>query len=118
MAVNGYRSFALIVDDPDAPSGVFIHWILFNIPGETNRLPPKVTDVGDNGRNDFQYDGYGGPCPPPNHGQHRYYFRLFALDVGKLQLQAGATRAELENSMHGHILGETEVMARYERTTG
>jgi Raf kinase inhibitor-like YbhB/YbcL family protein len=75
------RSFALIVDDPDAPDGTFTHWILFDIPPDLNHLPGDASDIGLHGRNDFQHASYGGPCPPPNHGQHRYYFKLFALDV-------------------------------------
>lgn len=111
-------SFVLIVDDPDAPDGTFTHWVLFDIPGDTKTLPGEVRDVGVKGRNDFHQVGYGGPCPPPNHGRHRYYFRLYALDTESLGLQAGASRDEVKHAMQGHILDHTELMGRYERTTG
>jgi Raf kinase inhibitor-like YbhB/YbcL family protein len=112
------RSFVLIVDDPDAPSGTFTHWVLFDIPADTKSLPGEVSDIGIKGRNDFQQVGYGGPCPPPNHGRHRYYFKLFALDVQSLKLAAGATRDEVEAAMEGHVLDQAELMGRYERKTG
>jgi len=115
---DAVRSFALIVDDPDAPRGTFTHWVLFDIPAATNRLPSAARGVGVEGRNDFQHDGYGGPCPPPNHGQHRYDFRLFALDIETLHLKTGASRAEVEKAIQGHILDQAELMGRYERTTG
>jgi len=111
---DGARSFVLIVEDPDAPSGTFTHWVLFDIPGDTHSLP-EVADVGVAGRNDFQQVRYGGPCPPPKHGQHRYFFRLYALDVAGLGLPAGATREQVEASMEGHILGEAELMGRFAR---
>jgi Raf kinase inhibitor-like YbhB/YbcL family protein len=111
-------SFVLVVDDPDAPSGTFTHWVLFDIPAETRTLPDEVSsDIGVKGRNDFQQVGYGGPCPPPSHGQHRYYFKLFALDIESLQLPAGASRDEVEAVMQKHVLGQAELMGRYERTT-
>jgi Raf kinase inhibitor-like YbhB/YbcL family protein len=112
------RSFALIADDPDAPGGTFTHWIVFNIPGDVDRLPGESGNVGVLGRNDFQYDGYGGPCPPPNHGEHRYYFTLYALDVDSLNLRPGALREELEKAMQGHILAHAATMGRYRRRAG
>lgn len=112
---EGTRSFALIVDDPDAPNGTFTHWVLFNIPADATELGEAESGIGVNGRNDFQQDGYGGPCPPPNHGEHRYYFKLYALDVDELQLNASATRQELESAMSGRVLGQTQLMGRYER---
>jgi len=112
------RSFALIVDDPDAPNGTFTHWVLFDIPSDAQSLPSGVSNIGVDGRNDFQKDGYGGPCPPPNHGQHRYFFKLFALDIESLNLNAGAQREEVEKAMEGHVLEQTELMGRYERTAG
>jgi Raf kinase inhibitor-like YbhB/YbcL family protein len=111
---DGTRSFALIVDDPDAPSGTFTHWVLFDIPGDARSLA-EGADVGVAGRNDFQQSGYGGPCPPPRHGQHRYYFRLYALDVAGLGLPEGAPREELESTMEGHVLAESELMGRFSR---
>lgn len=116
-APEGTKSFALIVDDPDAPNGTFTHWVLFNIPADTSKLPTAAGDLGIAGRNDFQQDGYGGPCPPPNHGQHRYFFRLFALDVESLPCGQGAGRDDVERAMKGHVLEQTELMGRYERTT-
>jgi len=111
-------SFALIVEDPDAPNGTFTHWVLFDIPGETRELPEGVSGIGVGGRNDFQHDHYGGPCPPPNHGAHRYYFRLSALDIESLGLKAGARRSEVEEKMQGHMLAETQLMGQFKRTTG
>lgn len=110
---QGARSLVLIVDDPDAPQGTFTHWLKFNIPTDVDDL--SAGGVGVEGKNDFQKDGYGGPCPPPRHGQHRYYFRLYALDVEALDLKEGARRDALEAAMEGHVLGHTELMGRYER---
>jgi Raf kinase inhibitor-like YbhB/YbcL family protein len=114
---DGTKSFVLIVDDPDAPNGTFTHWVLFDIPATMDHLPTVASDVGVSGRNDFQQDGYGGPCPPPNHGQHRYFFKLFALKADSLNLQQGASRAEVEQAVKEHLLEKTELMGRYERTT-
>jgi Raf kinase inhibitor-like YbhB/YbcL family protein len=113
----GTRSFALIVDDPDAPVGTFTHWVLFDVPGSARSLaeaPPQKT-VGLSGRNDFGRSGYGGPCPPRGHGAHRYFFRLSALDVDSLKLAAGARRSEVEGAIKGHVLGVAQLMGRYER---
>lgn len=118
-APTGAKSFALIVDDPDAPAGTWVHWVLYNLPGDTNELPEGVAkqeqlpDGSLQGRNDFRKLGYGGPCPPPGK-PHRYYFKLYALD-GKLDLQAGASQADVERAMKGHVLGETELIGRYGR---
>jgi Raf kinase inhibitor-like YbhB/YbcL family protein len=111
---TGARSFALIVDDPDAPSGTFTHWVLFNVPGGSTELPEGAT-VGRSGRNDFGKNGYGGPCPPEGHGPHRYFFKLSALDVEALKLADGASRAQLEAAMQGHVLGTAQLVGRYER---
>ncbi len=105
------KSLVLIVDDPDAPRGLFTHWIAWNI-------DPKTTRVGENsgpagavqGTNDFGKGNYGGPCPPS--GTHRYFFKIFALDT-KLELKASARRAELDAAMRGHVLAQGELMARY-----
>jgi Raf kinase inhibitor-like YbhB/YbcL family protein len=113
------RSFALIMDDPDAPAGTWVHWVLYNLPANTSQLPEglekqeQLATGALQGRNDFRKIGYGGPCPPPG-TPHRYYFKLYALDT-KLNLKAGATKADLERSMKGHILGEAELMGRYGR---
>ena len=118
-APSAAQSFALIADDPDAPVGTWVHWVLFDIPGKTRELPEGVAkqeelaDGSRQGRNDFRKIGYGGPCPPPG-GPHRYFFKLYALD-GKLNLKAGATKAEVEKAMQGHVLVQGELMGRYGR---
>ena len=112
---EGTRSFALIVDDPDSPQRTFTHWVLFDIPASTSTLARGKTEVGVAGRNDFQQRGYGGPCPPPQHDAHRYFFKLFALDRETLELKGGATRSAVEQAIQGHILGQTELMGRYRR---
>ncbi len=115
----GTKSFALIMDDPDAPGGTFVHWVLYNLPGSTRRLPegvPKEREIkggGSQGVNDFGRTGYGGACPPPGK-PHRYFFKLYALD-GELKLKAGATKKDVEQAMKGHIQGQAEVMGRYRR---
>jgi Raf kinase inhibitor-like YbhB/YbcL family protein len=115
----GTKSFALIADDPDAPVGTWVHWVLFNLPAATRSLPegvPKqdtLQNGGVHGRNDFRRIGYGGPCPPPGR-PHRYFFKLYALDT-TLNLKAGATKADVERAMKGHILAQGEWMGRYGR---
>lgn len=111
---EGTRSFVLIVDDPDAPKGTFTHWVQVNIPATVSELGDGAVP-GDAGKNDFQQDGYGGPCPPPNHGEHRYFFRLYALDLDALEVEAGAPRDKVEQAMQGHVLDTAELMGRYER---
>jgi len=104
---QGTRSLALIVEDPDAPSGDFTHWIAWNIPpGAKSLRGEKVAE----GANDFGRTGYGGPQPPS--GTHRYFFRLSALDT-VLQLQTGATRKELDAAIKGHVIATAELMGRY-----
>ncbi|WP_166825747.1 YbhB/YbcL family Raf kinase inhibitor-like protein [Thalassoroseus pseudoceratinae] len=115
---EGTKSFVLIMEDPDAPDGTFTHWVLFDIPAQRSTIPEGASGIGQGARNDFQHDHYGGPAPPPNHGDHRYYFRLYALDGESLGLEAGVKREEVEQAMQGHILDETELMGRYQRTTG
>ena len=117
----GTVALALIADDPDAPAGTWVHWVLFNLPGSLTALPegvPKTEALRDfggalQGRNDFRRVGYGGPCPPPGK-PHRYFFKLYALDAA-LPLKAGATKAEVERAMRGHVLGETQLMGTYTR---
>lgn len=117
----GTVAYALIVDDPDAPGGTWVHWVLYNLPGTQAALPEAVptTDrlagLGGalQGRNDFRRIGYGGPCPPPGRA-HRYFFRLFALNAA-LSLAAGATRQEVERAMAGHVLAEATLMGTYAR---
>jgi Raf kinase inhibitor-like YbhB/YbcL family protein len=114
------RTLALVVDDPDAPRGIWSHWVIYNVPADLDHLSPAVPRGGRldwgaaQGRNDFGQVGYGGPCPPPGPA-HRYYFRLYALDA-HLDLRPGATRAQLLNALHDHILDQAELMARYART--
>ena len=120
----GTKSLALIVDDPDAPDPAapkmtWVHWVLYNLPAETRELPegvPKEMELKDGsrqGRNDFARPGYGGPCPPRG-APHRYYFKLFALDT-RLNLAPGATKADLEKAMKGHILGQAELVGTYQK---
>lgn len=114
-APSSTQSFALIVDDPDAPMGTWDHWILFNIPANINKINkellelPKGTKVG---KNSWGEDKYGGPCPPD--GEHRYFFKLYALDC-ILDLNDGTTKKELEEAMHSHILAKAELMGKYDR---
>ena len=116
-APSGAQSFALIADDPDAPVGTWTHWIAWNIPASDAKLPegiPKTENLHDGirqGKNDFKRIGYGGPCPPPGR-PHRYFFKLYALGI-QLDIKAGASRSELEQSMKGHVLGKAEVMRNY-----
>lgn len=116
---QGSKSLALIADDPDAPRGTWTHWVLFDLPPATSALPegvPKVGELPGGGRqgvNDFHKLGYGGPCPPPGK-PHRYFFKLYALD-NKLNLKAGASKQEVEQSMQSHVLGKAEVMGKYGR---
>ena len=115
---EGTRSLALICDDPDAPVGTWVHWVLFNIPPDETKLTADVgpeASLGSgaiHGTNDFRRLGYGGPCPPG--GTHRYYFKLYALDT-RLDLQSGATKAQVEDAMKGHILAEGRLMGKYKR---
>ncbi|MCD6254837.1 MAG: YbhB/YbcL family Raf kinase inhibitor-like protein [Deltaproteobacteria bacterium] len=115
---EGTEALALICDDPDAPVGTWVHWVIFNIPPDTTGLsenipPERVLESGARqGRNDFGNIGYGGPCPP--RGTHRYYFKLYALDK-KVDLEPGATKDELLKAMEGHVLAEGKLMGRYKR---
>ena len=115
----GTKSVALIADDPDAPASTWVHWVLFNLPADTQNLPegvPKSESLESGalqGTNDFGKIGYGGPCPPPGK-PHRYFFKLYALD-GKLNLKAGAKKADVERAMKGHVLAQGETVGRYGR---
>jgi Raf kinase inhibitor-like YbhB/YbcL family protein len=114
----GTQSLALILDDPDAPGGTWVHWVLFNIPAAARVLPEGVSDAaeqsdgGRHGENSWGQPGYGGPCPPG--GTHHYFFKLYALDQ-VLELAALASKAELEAAMQGHILAQAELMGTYSR---
>jgi Raf kinase inhibitor-like YbhB/YbcL family protein len=114
-APDGTQSFALIVDDPDAPHGTFTHWVLFDIPASEHELAEGKPAVGIAGINNFQRLGYNGPGPPHGHGEHRYVFALYALDVPTLGLGQPATRREVEAAMQGHILGQAQLTGRYAR---
>lgn len=113
------QSFALIVIDPDAPGGEFVHWVAYNLPAEKRDLAeglPKQEQLPDGTRqgvNDFGKTGYGGPCPPGK-STHRYVFELYALDM-KLNLPGGTTREQVEKALKGHILARSELTGRYQR---
>jgi len=115
----GTKTFALIADDPDAPVGTWVHWVLFNLLPDTRSLPealPKKDALAGGaaqGQNDFGKTGYGGPCPPPGK-PHRYFFKLYALD-STVTLKSGTTKSDLERAMKGHILAQAELMGRYGR---
>jgi Raf kinase inhibitor-like YbhB/YbcL family protein len=112
-------SFAIILDDPDAPAGIWVHWVMWNVPEAAHSLPqgiPKreqLPDGSHQGRNSFGKIGYNGPCPPA--GQtHRYFFRVYALDT-KLNLNAGADRAALDEAMRGHVLAQSEYVGTFRK---
>jgi Raf kinase inhibitor-like YbhB/YbcL family protein len=115
---EGSKSLALICDDPDAPMGNWVHWVLFNLPPDIDELhaeiPPEKTlkNSARHGKNDFGRFGYGGPCPPS--GTHRYFFKLYALDT-RIKLGSGITKAQLLEAMNGHILDEGRLMGKYKR---
>jgi hypothetical protein len=106
------KSLALIVDDPDAPGGLFTHWIVWNISPQTSTVAEGSTPKGAQGTNDFGKSGYGAPCPPS--GTHRYYFKIFALDR-ELDLPVGAQRSQLDAAIKGHVIAQGELMGRYSR---
>jgi Raf kinase inhibitor-like YbhB/YbcL family protein len=106
------KSLVLIADDPDAPSGLFTHWLVWNIPPQTSSIGEGGAPKGVQGANDFGKSGYRGPCPPP--GTHRYSFKIFALDR-ELELRAGAKRSEVDAAMKGHIIAQGELVGRYAR---
>jgi Raf kinase inhibitor-like YbhB/YbcL family protein len=114
----GTKSLALICDDPDAPSGVWVHWVIFDLPASTAKLPEsapagaKPPAGGLQGKNDFGKLGYGGPCPPS--GTHRYEFKLYALDT-ELKLPAGSSKAQVVSAMQGHVLAEAKLTGKYSR---
>jgi Raf kinase inhibitor-like YbhB/YbcL family protein len=109
---SGAKSLALIVDDPDAPSGLFTHWMVWNLSPQTSTVAEGSAPKGVQGTNDFGKSGYGGPRPPS--GTHRYYFKIFALDR-ELDLSSGAKRTQLDAAMKGHVVAQGELMGRYSR---
>jgi Raf kinase inhibitor-like YbhB/YbcL family protein len=110
----GTNSFALVVDDPDAPHGTFRHWGAYDIP-VTARSIGAAEHVGAEVDNDFGKVGYGGPCPPKGHGPHHYHFKLFALDVERLDVGAHAKIVDVESAARKHAVGEAELVGTYER---
>ena len=117
LAIEGVpenaKSLALIVDDPDAPAGTWVHWVVWNIDPKTKEIAEGSVPKGaQQGMNDFRKRDYGGPCPPS--GTHRYFFKLYALDT-LLSLGTGAAKADLERSLHGHLLAQAEIIGLYRR---
>ena len=118
-APEGTKCFALIADDPDAPRGTWVHWVLWNLPATATELKealptlPHLPSGVIQSKNDSGESGYGGPCPPS--GVHRYFFKLYALNA-KLSLKSGATKSELEAAMKGHVLTQATLMGVYSRT--
>jgi Raf kinase inhibitor-like YbhB/YbcL family protein len=110
-APKGAKSFAVIADDPDAPKGTFTHRLAYDIPADGNTL--RAT-AGKTLQNDFGRTGYGGPCPPPGHGKHRYYFTVYAVDAPALDVR-GESRDDLEAALKDHTLAKAQLMGRYER---
>ncbi|HEY8550809.1 MAG TPA: YbhB/YbcL family Raf kinase inhibitor-like protein [Vicinamibacterales bacterium] len=115
---EGTASFALIMDDPDAPGGVFTHWVLYDIPADGTELGESLgeSSPGVAGMNSFRQAGYGGPCPPKHDPPHRYRFALHALDVPSLGLPRHASRRDVEAAMAGHVLGVARLTGTYQRT--
>lgn len=115
---EGTKSLAVVCDDPDAPAGTWVHWVIYNLPSDAGGLgenvPPRETlpDGARQGKNDFRKIGYNGPCPPG--GTHRYFFKVYALDR-LLDLPAGATKAQLVRAMEGHVLAQGSLMGTYSR---
>lgn len=120
LAPAGTRSFALICDDPDAPVGTWVHWVIYGLPATATGLPEMVAPVevlpdgARQGLNDFRKIGYGGPCPPPG-PPHHYHFKLYALDED-VPLPPRATKRDLLRAMEGHVLAETQLVGTYQRT--
>jgi Raf kinase inhibitor-like YbhB/YbcL family protein len=118
-APAGTKAFVLVLDDPDAPGGTFLHWLIFNIPGTTTQLPPAMSkdpemkDGTRQGKNDFDKLGYSGPCPPPG-AAHRYVFHLYALN-SPLEMKPGATRRQLGMAMAGKVLAEAQLTGKFKR---
>jgi Raf kinase inhibitor-like YbhB/YbcL family protein len=108
---KGTKSFAVIMDDRDAPKGTFTHWLAYDIPAVGNALHATA---GKALKNSFSRTGYGGPCSPPGHGSHRYFFRVYAVDVPALEIP-GDNREDLEAALKGHTLAKAGFMGRYER---
>jgi Raf kinase inhibitor-like YbhB/YbcL family protein len=110
---DGTQSIAVICEDPDAPSGTFVHWVVWGIGPQAGGLGEGEAAPHE-GQNDFGNTGYGGPSPPPGHGRHRYHFRVYALDA-EPSLDQGASKEQLEAAIEGHVLATGELMGTYER---
>jgi Raf kinase inhibitor-like YbhB/YbcL family protein len=114
----GTQSLALIVDDPDAPAGAWVHWVLYDLPGDARALAEGVPQEGElasgarQGRNDFGRIGYNGPCPPRG-ATHRYFFNLYALD-SRMNLSPGASKGDLERAMKNHAVAQAETIGRFQ----
>ena len=112
------KTIAIITDDPDAPAGTWVHWVLYNLPADNIGMVENVAGTdevkggGFQGKNDFKQIGYGGPCPPS--GMHRYFFKIYAVD-SELPLKAGATKAELEGALQGHIMAQGQLIGTYKK---
>ena len=111
---SGTKSFALVIDDPDAPSGTFRHWGVFDIPASARSIG-GAQHVGTEVTNDFDKPGFGGPCPPKGHGPHHYHFKLFALDTDKLEIPSGAKVKDVEDAAAKHAIARGELIGTYER---
>jgi Raf kinase inhibitor-like YbhB/YbcL family protein len=112
-APRGAKSFALIVDDPDAPNGTYVHWVMFDIPKSIISIARGAT-IGVSGRNSAGNDTFKAACPPPGTGTHRYRFHLYALDVESLGLLTGATSQQVQAAMQGHVLAESMLVGTCE----
>lgn len=111
---QGTKSFALVIDDPDAPSGTFPHWDVYDIPASARAIVGGQR-TGTAVTNDFGKPGYGGPCPPKGHGPHHYHFKLFALDTDRLDVPPNAKVVDVENAANGHAIAKGELVGTYER---
>ncbi len=112
-APAGTKSFALIVDDPDAPGGTFTHWVAFDLPATQNEIPEGAKNVGKGGLSGARQTGYTSPCPP--NGTHRYFFTLYAVDIASLGLNDGATRSDVDKALQSHTIAKTQLMGKYSR---
>lgn len=114
------KTIAMVCDDPDAPTGTWVHWVIFNIPAGVQRIPEavphqeKLSDGSIQGINSFGKTGFGGACPPKGHGRHHYFFKVYALDRD-LDLDVAATKQDLETAMIGHVLATGELMGIFSR---
>lgn len=114
------KSITVICDDPDAPGKTWVHWIMFNLPTDTQELAPGITkdkklaNGALQGTNDFNQVGFDGPWPPSGHGDHHYHFKIYALDT-MINLAAGATKQQLEKAMHNHIIAQGKLVGVYSR---